>query len=65
MPVVKKLGKGIWEVRTGLDNKISRILFTMHEESIVLLHGFIKKSNKTPREDLELAQRRLRDIKGG
>jgi phage-related protein len=65
MPVVRKMGRGIWEVRTRLNNKIPRILFTMHEENIVLLHGFIKKSNKTPKEDLELAQKRLSDIQGG
>ena len=65
MPVVKKLEKGIWEIRAGLNNKISRILFTVDEENIVLLHGFIKKSKKTPVEDLDLARKRMRDIKGG
>lgn len=65
MPVVKKLGREIWEVRTGLNDKISRILFAMHEENIVLLHGFIKKTNKTPKEDLNLAYKRLRDVRGG
>lgn len=63
MPVVKKLEKGIWEIRTTLNNKISRILFSVYEENIVLLHGFIKKSNKIPKEDLELARKRERDIK--
>ncbi|MDP2653094.1 MAG: type II toxin-antitoxin system RelE/ParE family toxin [Candidatus Omnitrophota bacterium] len=65
MPVVKKLEKGIWEVRTELNNKISRILFTVYEENIVLLHGFIKKSQKTPGEDLDLARKRARDVRGG
>ena len=65
MPVVKKVGEGIWEIRTRLSDKISRILFAMPEENIVLVHGFIKKSNKIPKTDLDLAQKRLRDIKGG
>lgn len=65
MPVVRKLDKESWEVRTRLNNRLSRTLFTMYEQNIVLLHGFIKKSRKTPKEDLELAQKRLSDIKGG
>ena len=65
MPVVEKLDKGIWEVRTRLRNKISRVIFTIYMDQIVLLHGFIKKSQKIPNEDLELALRRANEIKGG
>ena len=65
MPVVEKLERDLWEVRTKLRNKISRVIFTLHENQIVLLHGFIKKSQKIPLEDLELAQRRMNEIKRG
>lgn len=64
MPVVKKLEDGIWEIRTPLKNKISRVLITVYHRDIVLLHGFVKKSNKTPREDLGLARKRLKDLGG-
>ena len=44
MPVVRKLEAGLWEVRSRLDQRISRILFTVQDDTMVLLHGFIKKS---------------------
>lgn len=58
MPVVRKLDQGLWEVRSRLDKRIARTLFTVQGENMVLLHGFIKKSEKTPREDLQLARDR-------
>jgi phage-related protein len=59
MPVCKSLGDGIYEVRTSLaQNRIARVLFYIDERGwMVLLHGFIKKTPKTPSEDLELARR--------
>jgi phage-related protein len=65
MPVVEKLDQYLWEVRTKLRNKISRVIFTVYENQIVLLHGFIKKSQKIPAEDLELAKKRMNGIKRG
>ena len=62
MPLVRKLDKGLWEVRVRLTDGIARILITTGGRRMVLLHGFIKKSQKTPREDLELAKTRLRMI---
>ena len=58
MPVCKPLGDGIYEVRTSLaQNRIARVLFYIDKKSrMVLLHGFIKKTQKTPDEDLELAR---------
>jgi phage-related protein len=58
MPVCKPLGDGIYEVRTRLtQNRIARVLFYVDKRSrMVLLHGFIKKTQKTPAEDLELAR---------
>ena len=60
MPLVRKLYKGLWEVRSRLPDRIARLVFTTGERQMILLHGFIKKSQKTPREDLELAKARLR-----
>jgi phage-related protein len=64
MPVVRKLEKDLWEVRSRLQNRIARILFTVEDDVIVLIHGFIKKSQKTPKKDLELAKRRLAQLRG-
>jgi phage-related protein len=60
MPVVRKLDKGLWEVRSRLPDRIARVIFTTGESRMVLLHGFIKKAQKTPQEDLKLAKTRLR-----
>lgn len=59
MPVCRPLGDGIYEVRTSLaQNRIGRVLFYIDKKSrMVLLHGFIKKTRKTPDEDLDLARR--------
>jgi phage-related protein len=62
MPLVRKLDQGLWEVRIRLPDGIARIIFTTRNKRMVLLHGFIKKSQKTPREELELAKTRLRMI---
>jgi phage-related protein len=55
MPLVRSLGKGLWEIRTNLHNSIARIIFMFENESIVLLHGFMKKTQKTPIQEIELA----------
>jgi phage-related protein len=59
MPVCKLLGGGIYEVRTNFaQNRIARVLFYIDKKGrLVLLHGFIKKTRKTPDEDLDLARR--------
>ena len=62
MPVVRKLEAGLWEVRSRLDQRISRTLFTVHGDTMILLHGFIKKSQKTPKEDLQLAKDRKANL---
>jgi len=58
MPVCRPLRDGIYEVRTSLaQNRIARVLFYIDKDGrMVLLHGFIKKTQKTPGEDLELAR---------
>jgi phage-related protein len=64
LPLVDHLKGDIWEVRTKLENRIARVLFTVEGNAMVLLHGFIKKDEKTPKPDLELAQDRLRRTRG-
>jgi phage-related protein len=64
MPFVRKLEAGLWEVRVTLRGRIARILFTVEGRYMVLLHGFIKKSQKTPLEDLNLAKERLARLRG-
>lgn len=58
MPLVRKLSPTIWEIRSALRGRIARILFTVRQDTIILVHAFIKKSQKTPQEDMELALRR-------
>jgi phage-related protein len=58
MPIVKKMENGLWEVRVRLASRIARVLFTVIEGEMVLLHGFIKQSAKTAQTDLGLARRR-------
>jgi phage-related protein len=58
MPVVRKLDIGLWEVRVDLGDTIARVLFTVVGSNMILLHGFIKKSQKTPMSDLATAKQR-------
>jgi phage-related protein len=63
MPLCRPLGEGLWEVRSSLPgNRIARVLFSVHQEHIVALHGFIKKTQKTPDQDMALARRRKREF---
>ena len=60
MPLVRKLDKGLWESALDCRTAFERVLFTTGERRMILLHGFIKKSRKTPKDDLALAKTRLR-----
>ena len=61
MPLCRALGDGLWEVRTSLpSNRIARVLFSVQQGRVV--HGFIKKTQKTPPDDLTLARRRNREF---
>jgi phage-related protein len=63
MPVCKLLGKGLWEVRSALSsNRISRVLFFMRDAEICVVHGFIKKTQTTPQQELELARKRMKEM---
>ena len=64
MPVCKSLGKGLWEVRTDLQsNHTARVLFFVYDDQVGVVHGFIKKTQKTPETDLEMARRRMKEMK--
>lgn len=65
MPLVRKMDPGLWEVRCTTDAGIARVLFTTVGPVLVLLHGFIKKSGKTPQDDLKLATRRAKEVHHG
>jgi phage-related protein len=62
MPLVCSLGKGLWEIRSTLPNMIARVLFVMQGGQMVLLHGFIKKTQKTPSQDLEIGLKRAKEV---
>ncbi|MEL6855808.1 MAG: type II toxin-antitoxin system RelE/ParE family toxin [Cyanobacteria bacterium J06607_13] len=63
MPTCRTMGKGLYEVRSSpASGKIARVLFCIHKGQMVLLHGFIKKSQKTPKQELDLALDRKRKV---
>ena len=63
MPYCRSLGKGLWEVRSDLtDGKIGRVIFFVIRGRMALLHGFIKKTRKTPAKDIELALKRMKEV---
>ena len=63
MPLCRTLGGGLLEVRSSIaDGRIARVIFVVHAGQMVLLHGFIKKTRKTPKPDLDLARKRAREI---
>src|SRR5690349_6308386 len=65
MPLCRALGDGIWEVRTSLPSgRVARVIFCISQERIVVLHGFIKKTQKTPEGELTLARKRKREFEG-
>ncbi len=63
MPLCRSMGDGLWEIRSDLpSNRIARVLFNVQQGKILVLHGFIKKTQKTPENDLALARRRKREF---
>jgi phage-related protein len=62
-PHCAPLGKGLWEVRSTLEsNRIARVIFCMGDGYMILLHGFIKKTQKTPQADIDLALKPKREV---
>jgi phage-related protein len=62
MPLIRKLERGLWEVRSNISTGIARVLFTVHDKLMVLLHGFVNKSQKTPQTELNTARRRFNNL---
>jgi phage-related protein len=63
MPLARPLTKGLWEVRTSLPSRrIARVIFCFHEEELVALNGFIKKTQKTPQGEIDLALQRKKEL---
>jgi phage-related protein len=59
MPLVRSLGRGLWEVRSSLpQGRIARLIFCVEKDCMVLLHGFMKKTQKTPKQEIDLALKR-------
>lgn len=59
MPLCRSIGHGLWEVRSSISHRrISRVIFCVEEGEMILLHGFIKKTQKTPQQDIDLALKR-------
>jgi len=63
MLVCRHLRSGVWEVRSDLDDgRISRVLFCFYDNKMVLLHGIIKKTQKTPPADINLSVKRKKEV---
>lgn len=63
MPTCRPLGDGLWEVRSHIaDGRIARVLFCIADGMLILLHGFIKKTQKTPDDALTIARSRKKEI---
>jgi len=59
MPLVRSLGRELWEVRSSLPHgRIARVIFCVEKDCMVLLHGFLKKTQKTPKQEIDLALKR-------
>jgi phage-related protein len=63
LPLCRSLGDGLWEVRSSLPSRrIARVIFAFDGDTIVLLNGFIKKTQKTPAGQIALALKRLKEM---
>jgi phage-related protein len=62
LPLVRKEDVDLWEIRSTIPDGICRILFTVTKTKMVLLHGFVKKTPKTPPKELEIARNRLKEF---
>jgi phage-related protein len=64
MPHTRAMGEGLFELRLKAAEGIARVFYcTLIDRKIVMLHQFVKKSEKTPRKELEIAERRMKEMK--
>ena len=64
-PRVDHLRGSVWEIRTSLGSRIARTLFAVEGRTVILLHGFIKKTQQTRKHDIDLAEKRLKEWRRG
>ena len=62
MPLIRKIERGLWEVRSHIGAGIARVFFTVMDRTMILLHGFVKKTQKTPQDELDTARNRLKNV---
>ncbi len=63
MPYCRSLGRGLWEVRSNISSgRIARTLFCILDGEMILLHGFVKKTQRTPPQEIDLALRRKKEL---
>jgi phage-related protein len=63
LPLCRSLGRDLWEVRSTLPSKrIARLIFAFDDGELVILNGFIKKTQKTPQDEIDLALKRLKEM---
>ncbi len=63
MPLARKMADDLWELRSNISSGIARTFFTVYDRKIVLLHGFVKKTRKTPAKESAVAKRRLTKLR--
>lgn len=64
MPLCRPMGDGLWEIRTDLPTgRTARVMLTHYRNQLVALHGFVKKTRKTPKADLTTAETRMKELK--
>lgn len=63
MPLARKMEEDLWELRSQISPGIARTFFTFYDDKIVLLHGFVKKSSRTPATEMAIARRRLKMLR--
>lgn len=63
MPLARQMDRGLWELRSSLRDQTARTFYTVHADQLVSLHGFVKKSQKTPPRELALAKQRMSKLR--
>ncbi len=64
IPLCRAMGQGLWEIRTDLpSHRIARVLLCLHAGALVALHGFIKKTQKTPDERIGIGAQTPEELK--
>jgi phage-related protein len=63
LPLVEKVDRDLWEIRSHISSGICRVFFTVQRQIMVLLHGFVKKTQKTPQNELKTAKDRLQELR--